>query len=187
MACSNAIEVLRCSPDKLITLNWFQNSALWEELCNRIQLYSTSWRHNYCSRVKTSSTWSNSQWQMRKNAKSTKIRNHSEGFAFLSASFYAPNRIPHVSKVTDDQLVNSKMLFFATTDWNSRYQVFKPTNSEDGIKTCVIVPLGRYFADSPLLPRVTHSQPWVFTGIPGMLSVGGGFWWLRLKHGTQPM
>ena len=48
---------------------------------------------------------------MRKNAKSTKIRNHSEGFAFLSASFYAPNRIPHVSKVTDDQLVNSKMLF----------------------------------------------------------------------------
>ena len=111
MACSNAIEVLRCSPDKLITLNWFQNSALWEELHNRIQLYSTSRRHNYCSRVKTSSTWSNSQWQMRKNAKSTKIRNHSEGFAFLSASFYAPNRIPHVSKVTDDQLVNSKMLF----------------------------------------------------------------------------
>ena len=33
------------------------------------------------------------------------------GICFLSASFYATNRIPHVSKVTDDQLVNSKMLF----------------------------------------------------------------------------
>ena len=30
---------------------------------------------------------------------------------FFSTKFYAPNRIPHVSKVTDDQLVNSKMLF----------------------------------------------------------------------------